>query len=288
MSVMTRAQHGAPASGGHRGFTRVRFREGYLVEEVDDFLEAARLALRRGDGSITSSEVNTMRFTPVRLREGYDMDEVDAELDRLAAALQAVEDARREVPEAGVLEQHQGAWRHHPSEAARPGAQSAQGATSRPPRGLADGRPDPRSAFRIVSGWLPEEAAYRYVWDVTDVVHRDSDGDEVVHWRYVWVLDKVPRPDGRLSEPWGLVRPTDPAPVPGGDVPELLRLRAGFATPTGSLATLKGRVVVVALAADGRTWVAVPVQGWLFRVGEGTGIPGLVDRWRRFWTGPPP
>ncbi|WP_183100952.1 DivIVA domain-containing protein [Nocardioides pelophilus] len=69
-------------------FSRVRFREGYDVVEVDDFLRRAHHALESGDGSVSAQDVREARFSPVRLREGYDMGQVDLELDRVAAALE--------------------------------------------------------------------------------------------------------------------------------------------------------------------------------------------------------
>lgn len=60
-------------------FTRVRWREGYDIGEVDAFVG------RVVAGTVEAAEVQTIRFTPVRLREGYDMGQVDAYLDGVAA-----------------------------------------------------------------------------------------------------------------------------------------------------------------------------------------------------------
>jgi len=68
-------------------FSRTRWREGYDVEQVDEFFRRAHRALELGDRSVTDQEARTVMFNPVRLREGYDMSEVDRELDRVAAAL---------------------------------------------------------------------------------------------------------------------------------------------------------------------------------------------------------
>jgi DivIVA domain-containing protein len=72
-------------------FTRVRFREGYNIEDVDDFLRRAHHALESRDGSITASDVHASRFRPVRIKECYAMGEVDEELDRIAGALERIE-----------------------------------------------------------------------------------------------------------------------------------------------------------------------------------------------------
>jgi DivIVA domain-containing protein len=66
-------------------FPLVRFREGYHVGEVDDFLAKVEPRVTgRPDGSIAAL-IREARFTPVRLRQGYDMGSVDAHLDALHA-----------------------------------------------------------------------------------------------------------------------------------------------------------------------------------------------------------
>lgn len=66
-------------------FTPTRFRAGYDVTEVDDFLDRCDQALSSGDGSVTAQSVLEMRFNPTQFQEGYDMDEVDAFLDDVLA-----------------------------------------------------------------------------------------------------------------------------------------------------------------------------------------------------------
>ena len=67
-------------------FSRVRWREGYQVGDVDDFLLEIRPLLdgRLPDPALADRIVNA-RFRPVRLRAGYDMMQVDAYLDQLHA-----------------------------------------------------------------------------------------------------------------------------------------------------------------------------------------------------------
>ena len=65
-------------------FSRVRLREGYRFEDVDDFLLEIRPLV---DGRLPNAELSdrivNSRFAPVRLRPGYDMQEVDDYLDQL-------------------------------------------------------------------------------------------------------------------------------------------------------------------------------------------------------------
>ena len=65
-------------------FTRVRLREGYQIDDVDDFLLGIRPLL---DGRLPNDEladrIESARFALVRLRPGYDMDEVDNHLAHL-------------------------------------------------------------------------------------------------------------------------------------------------------------------------------------------------------------
>lgn len=70
-------------SGAPR-FTTTRLREGYSIDEVDDFLADVlrRLVPGRPDGAL-AEKIREARFTPVRLRVGYDMGEVDQYLDDL-------------------------------------------------------------------------------------------------------------------------------------------------------------------------------------------------------------
>src|SRR5690349_14386128 len=70
-------------------FTRVRWREGYDIDEVNAFLErlAATVEGRYVDSPVTVADIRNVSFTPVRFREGYSVDEVDAFLDQAAQAL---------------------------------------------------------------------------------------------------------------------------------------------------------------------------------------------------------
>jgi DivIVA domain-containing protein len=64
-------------------FTRVRWREGYDIDQVDQFVQRllATLDGRPVDNPVTVDEVRNVAFDPVRLREGYDVREVDQFLD---------------------------------------------------------------------------------------------------------------------------------------------------------------------------------------------------------------
>jgi DivIVA domain-containing protein len=78
-------------------FERVRSREAYNIEDVDEFIRRAHHALEYRDGSMTARDVHGARFRPVRLKEGYEMGQVDEELDRVAAAFQGSEAAQRRL-----------------------------------------------------------------------------------------------------------------------------------------------------------------------------------------------
>lgn len=80
-------------------FSTVRFREGYSIEEVDEFLAQAKAALEFDPPLMGPEEAETQRFTPVRVHTGYDMEEVDDYLDRLADELR-----RRQGPEPSAAE----------------------------------------------------------------------------------------------------------------------------------------------------------------------------------------
>ncbi|MFG1816521.1 DivIVA domain-containing protein [Kribbella sp. NPDC049174] len=64
-------------------FTRVRWRPGYDVAEVDRFVVRllATLDGRPVDSPVTSDEVRNVAFSSSRFRGGYDVDEVDRFLD---------------------------------------------------------------------------------------------------------------------------------------------------------------------------------------------------------------
>lgn len=65
-------------------FTPTRWREGYSVADVDDFLDRVFHALSTGH---PVPDVDGARFRPTRFGEGYDMEEVDDFLDELAPGL---------------------------------------------------------------------------------------------------------------------------------------------------------------------------------------------------------
>jgi len=65
-------------------FTPVRLREGYNMEQVDDFVDRV-MATVNGlpvDRPVTPREIRKVQFTPVRLTVGYDVEEVDNFLDK--------------------------------------------------------------------------------------------------------------------------------------------------------------------------------------------------------------
>ncbi|MFB6724561.1 DivIVA domain-containing protein [Kribbella sp. NPDC056345] len=72
-------------------FTRVRWREGYDIDEVNAFVErlAATVEGRYVDAPVTAADIRNASFTPVRFREGYSVDEVDAFLDQAAQGMAA-------------------------------------------------------------------------------------------------------------------------------------------------------------------------------------------------------
>jgi DivIVA domain-containing protein len=65
-------------------FTRVRWREGYEMAQVDAFLERlmATVEGRYVERPVTADEIREVIFTPVRLTHGYAVEEVDAFLDQ--------------------------------------------------------------------------------------------------------------------------------------------------------------------------------------------------------------
>ncbi|WP_422116966.1 DivIVA domain-containing protein [Brachybacterium sp. UNK5269] len=62
-------------------FSTTRFGEGYVMDEVDAFLDRCEQALLHRDGSLTAQEALGQRFTVTRFQEGYSMQEVDDFLD---------------------------------------------------------------------------------------------------------------------------------------------------------------------------------------------------------------
>ncbi|WP_276313210.1 DivIVA domain-containing protein [Bifidobacterium sp. CP2] len=65
-------------------FSTVRFREGYDVDEVDDFLDVVMERMKAGR-PMTAAELSSQTFSTVRLKQGYDVGEVDEFLAELAA-----------------------------------------------------------------------------------------------------------------------------------------------------------------------------------------------------------
>lgn len=71
-------------------FKTTKWREGYDMAEVDEFVRRAERALAARDGSVTTDDFELVRFTPVRLTQGYDMYQVDQRLDQLREQLSRV------------------------------------------------------------------------------------------------------------------------------------------------------------------------------------------------------
>lgn len=67
-------------------FTRVRWRAGYDIDEVDSFLVDLAFALDTRAG-VVSRDVATVRFQPTKFRLGYLQSEVDAFMKRTRRAL---------------------------------------------------------------------------------------------------------------------------------------------------------------------------------------------------------
>lgn len=67
----------------NKTFQTVRFREGYDVDEVDDFLDEVIDRMKAGN-PMTAAELAARTFQTVRFKEGYDVAEVDGFLDELA------------------------------------------------------------------------------------------------------------------------------------------------------------------------------------------------------------
>jgi DivIVA domain-containing protein len=70
-------------------FTRVRWREGYDMAQVDAFLERlmATVEGRYVERPVTADDIRSVIFTPVRLTYGYSVEEVDAFLDTAESLL---------------------------------------------------------------------------------------------------------------------------------------------------------------------------------------------------------
>jgi DivIVA domain-containing protein len=70
-------------------FTRVRWREGYDMAQVDAFIERlmATVEGRYVERPVTADDIRSVIFTPVRLTHGYAVEEVDAFLDTAESSL---------------------------------------------------------------------------------------------------------------------------------------------------------------------------------------------------------
>lgn len=84
------ARGGTPTAGAPQ-FSTVRLREGYAMDEVDEFVDRV-LATVNGHPvarPVTAEEVRTVQFRPVRFSEGYDVMEVDLFLETAERWLRA-------------------------------------------------------------------------------------------------------------------------------------------------------------------------------------------------------
>ena len=72
-------------------FTRVKWRGGYDIAEVDEFVARllATLEGRPVTSPVTADDVRNATFSSVRLREGYNVEEVDRFLDLAVGWLNA-------------------------------------------------------------------------------------------------------------------------------------------------------------------------------------------------------
>lgn len=81
-------------------FRTVRMREGYDLDDVDDFVDRVIDALdnRSGRRALTADEIESFEFKISRFRESYVMDDVDDWLDTAAAELRKQQQATRTPP----------------------------------------------------------------------------------------------------------------------------------------------------------------------------------------------
>ena len=75
----------------HQHFSTVTLREGYDINQVDEYLGLIRAALEareRGfSTALAATDVVNIRFATTRFRQGYNQDEVDNFLDAVVATL---------------------------------------------------------------------------------------------------------------------------------------------------------------------------------------------------------
>lgn len=80
-------------------FSTTKFREGYVMDDVDTYLDRARTSLESWEsgvpGELTAVAVVQSRFAPTKFRTGYVQDEVDNFLDGVSATLQSFESKHR-------------------------------------------------------------------------------------------------------------------------------------------------------------------------------------------------
>ncbi|GAA3220919.1 DivIVA domain-containing protein [Oerskovia jenensis] len=86
-------------------FSATKFREGYDVEQVDDYLDRVTATLtayeagdRPGTGLLTSAEARSVRFSATKWREGYDVTEVDDLIDGIVGTLASYEAGPAQAP----------------------------------------------------------------------------------------------------------------------------------------------------------------------------------------------
>ena len=68
-------------------FGTVRMREGYDLDEVDDFVDVVIDALEGGSEAVTPEQIERYEFRVVRMKTSYVMEDVDRWLDAAAAEL---------------------------------------------------------------------------------------------------------------------------------------------------------------------------------------------------------
>lgn len=80
-------------------FSTTKFREGYVMDDVDSYLDRIRTALESWEsgvpGELTAESVVNSRFALTKFRTGYVEDEVDSFLDEASATLVGYEARQR-------------------------------------------------------------------------------------------------------------------------------------------------------------------------------------------------